>query len=57
MGRECQHEGKQEQIESAYLSAVALDHMLQAAKDAQINAAMLRQLLKPVLQSLEQATD
>ena len=57
MVSECQHEGKQEHLESAYLSAVALDHLLQAAKEAPINAAMLRQLLRPVLQGLEAATD
>ena len=57
MGSESQQVGKQEQIESAYLSTVALDHLLRAAGEATINASMLRQLLKPVLQNLEHATD
>lgn len=57
MCRECPYEGKQEQIESAYLSAVALDHMLQAVNETAINSAMLRQLLRPVLQYLAQPTD
>lgn len=57
MGSESEQVGKQEQIESAYLSTVALDHLLRAAGEATINASMLRQLLKPVLQNLEHATD
>lgn len=51
-----QQEKREAAVESAYLQATALEHVLQAAGDAPLNAAMIRQLLQPLLDQLNTAT-
>lgn len=54
--RMTQQESKQI-VTSAYQQAVALEHLLDAAGDKPVVASMVKQLLQPLITSLDKAAE